>query len=115
MNSPGNDYTYNGKELNEDFGLNLYDYGARWYDAALGRWWSVDIKLEDYQNLSPYSYVSNNPLKYIDFKGMSIINAHEEGRNAAQKKLEDTKREREEYQGNNKKKIKKLDKSVNKA
>jgi len=42
VNSPGNDYTYNGKELNEDFGLSLYDYGARWYDAALGRWWSVD-------------------------------------------------------------------------
>ena len=39
--SPGNDYTYNGKELNEDLGLQWYDYGARWYDGAVGRWWSV--------------------------------------------------------------------------
>ena len=31
-----NKYTYNDKELNEDFGLNWHDYGARWYDAALG-------------------------------------------------------------------------------
>lgn len=29
-----NQYRYNGKELNEDFGLGWYDYGARWYDPA---------------------------------------------------------------------------------
>jgi RHS repeat-associated protein len=41
-----NTYQYNGKELNDDFGLGLTDYGARWYDAALGRWWNVDLLSE---------------------------------------------------------------------
>jgi len=29
---------YNGKELDTERGLNWYDYGARMYDSALGRW-----------------------------------------------------------------------------
>ena len=37
-----NAYQYNGKELNEDFGLEWLDYGARWYDPAVGRWGAVD-------------------------------------------------------------------------
>jgi len=73
VNSPGNDYTYNGKELNEDFGLNLYDYGARWYDAALGRWWSVDPLGEMTSSISTYAYVLNNPLSLIDPTGMFAV------------------------------------------
>ncbi len=69
-NSPANDYTYNGKELNEDLGLNLSDYGARWYDAALGRWWSVDPMGDGTPNLSAYNYVGNTPLILIDPTGM---------------------------------------------
>ena len=33
-----NKYLYNGKELNGDYEINLMDYGARWYDGAIGRW-----------------------------------------------------------------------------
>ncbi len=65
-----NAYKYNSKELNEDLGLNLSDYGARWYDAALGRWWSVDPLGEKGLNISSYAYVSNNPLILIDPTGM---------------------------------------------
>ena len=69
VNSPGNDYTYNGKELNEDFGLSLYDYGARWYDAALGRWWSVDPLGEVTRSWSSYVYVENTPINAVDPDG----------------------------------------------
>ena len=70
-----NQYKYNGKKLNGDFGLNWMDYGARWYDGTLGRWWSVDLMAEITLNISPYSYALNNPVILVDIDGMftSII------------------------------------------
>jgi RHS repeat-associated protein len=62
-------YKYNGKELDTKKGLNWYDYGARHYDAALGRWLVVDPLAEkDYLN-SPYSYCGNNPIIRVDKNG----------------------------------------------
>jgi RHS repeat-associated protein len=69
-NTPANDYTYNYKELNDDFGLNLYDYGARWYDASVGRWWSVDPMGAGMPDASLYNYVNNSPLNTIDPTGL---------------------------------------------
>gem|GEM_PF-2020843 len=71
VNNPvkGNRYRYNGKELEEDFGLEWYDYGARWYDAAIGRFPSVDPLAEQRSWVSPYNYVQNNPLSRIDPDG----------------------------------------------
>ncbi len=72
--SPGapNDYKYNGKELQTDFGLGWYDYGARMYDATLGRWHSVDPLAEAYEILSPYAYVANSPISSYDPDGQRI-------------------------------------------
>ena len=62
-------FKYNGKELDTQKGLNWYDYGARQYDAALGRWFAVDPLAEKYFNLSPYTYCNNLPIRYIDPTG----------------------------------------------
>jgi RHS repeat-associated protein len=65
-------YLYNGKELQDEGGLDMYDYGARFYDPTIGRWHSVDPLAESYYDLSPYSYCAGNPVKYIDVKGEFI-------------------------------------------
>jgi RHS repeat-associated protein len=74
INGTENDFhTYNGKEHDKSLGLNWHDYGARRYDAALGRWMSTDPYAEKYETLSPYTYVSNNPINAIDPDGRLII------------------------------------------
>lgn len=65
-----NKYRYNGKEINDEFGVNLSDYGARWYDAALGRWWSTEPLSYAFTEQSLYLYGANNPVSYIDLAGL---------------------------------------------
>jgi RHS repeat-associated protein len=62
-------YKYNGKELDTKKGLKWYDYGARHYDASLGRWFVVDPLVEKYYGLSPYTYCYNNPIRFVDPNG----------------------------------------------
>ncbi|WP_321333075.1 RHS repeat-associated core domain-containing protein [uncultured Bacteroides sp.] len=69
----GQPYKYNGKELDTERGLNLYDYSARLMDPALGRFSTVDPKSEKYYGISPYAYVANNPIKFIDPNGKDIV------------------------------------------
>ena len=66
-------YKYNGKEFDTKKGLNLYDYGARQYDAAIGRFTTMDPMAEKYYAVSPYAYCVNNPIKYIDPNGMTLV------------------------------------------
>jgi RHS repeat-associated protein len=71
-------YKYNGKELQDELGLNMYDYGMRNYDPALGRWMNIDPKAELLEISSPYVYALNCPIIYLDRDGELpiLINGH---------------------------------------
>ena len=66
-----NKYQYNSKEWNGDYGLDWNDYGARFYDPAVVRWWNLDPECEsgDQPSVNPYHYVYNNPISHTDPNG----------------------------------------------
>jgi RHS repeat-associated protein len=65
-------YKYNGKEWQDELGLNFYDYGARNYDPAIGRWMNIDPLAEKFSNISSYVYTANSPVLYLDPDGKDI-------------------------------------------
>ena len=65
VENSGIDYPFTGKEEDESF---LYYFGARYYDANLGRFTGVDPYSGVGRNL-PYAYVANNPMNAYDTKG----------------------------------------------
>ncbi len=66
-------YTFTGQFIEAEIGL--YYFGARWYDASLGRFISEDpIKgsMLSSQSQNPYVHCMNNPLRFVDPSGMAV-------------------------------------------
>jgi RHS repeat-associated protein len=69
-------YRYTGQRV--ESGTGLYDYGARWYDPAIGRFLAADSIVPnpgDSQSLNRYMYVLGNPVKYSDPSGHAACGA----------------------------------------
>ena len=71
MNDPANKYLYQGIELQDELGFDVYSFEQRSYDAALGRWWQIDPKASERE--SPYVGMANNPILYSDPLGDTVI------------------------------------------
>ncbi|MBU1720946.1 MAG: RHS repeat-associated core domain-containing protein, partial [Bacteroidetes bacterium] len=75
FNSPDYRYGFNGKEKDDEItgitGSHL-DFGARIYDSRLGRWLSVDPIFSEYEDLSPYQFCADMPIKAVDIDGEKI-------------------------------------------
>lgn len=67
----GYSYGFNGMEKDDEVkgSGNSYDFGARIYDARVGRWLSTDPKESKYSFISSYSFANNNPVFYVDPSG----------------------------------------------
>lgn len=63
-------FRFTGKELDKQNGLNMYDFGARWFDVAgVPMWTSVDPLAEKHYPFTPYSYCAGDPVNRIDPDG----------------------------------------------
>ena len=76
MGTTPTDRRFTGQREESSLG-SLYDYGARFYSPALGRFLSADTIVPstgDPQQLNRFSYVRNNPLRHIDPSGHMCLN-----------------------------------------
>ena len=64
--NPAQDYKYQGQELNESLGYDMYEFELRHYDASLGRFAIIDPYM---QFASPYVAMGNNPVVSYDPDG----------------------------------------------
>ncbi len=68
-----NKYKFATKELQDEFNLQQYDFGARYYDPAIARWSSPDPVADLAADWTPFRYGFNNPMTFSDPSGMMEI------------------------------------------
>ncbi|PJC06076.1 MAG: hypothetical protein CO068_13065, partial [Flavobacteriaceae bacterium CG_4_9_14_0_8_um_filter_34_30] len=71
LQNPGYMYKFQTKELQDELGLNWYDFGLRQYDPALGRMLQIDPVTHHSQ--SPYTAFDNNPVFWSDPDGADTV------------------------------------------
>jgi RHS repeat-associated protein len=91
-----NKFKYNGKEeqskeFSDGSGLDYLDYGARMYDAQIGRWMNIDLLSDLSRRWSPFTYCYNNPIRVIDPDGMFADFINEDGKKIGSDGVDDKK------------------------
>ena len=69
-------YGFGNKEEQNELGLAWQDFGARNYEASIGRWMNIDPMAEYGKMLTPYQYSFNNPIMFIDEDGKWSVSTH---------------------------------------
>ena len=70
--TPVNRFKFIDREYVDDFGLDLYDHLARWYDPHWGAGYTgIDVLADEFSSWSPYQYAFRNPARYVDKTGMA--------------------------------------------
>ena len=114
-------YKFNGKEMDEETGL--YYYGARYMNPVTSLWYGVDPLTERYANNSSYTYCLDNPIRWIDRKGMKWEDPKEAEKlkNQINTKIESIKKDISNYQkklmqeGLSTRKVEKINEQINEA
>jgi RHS repeat-associated protein len=69
-------YKYNGKELQDELGLNVTAMDYRQYDSAIGRFYSPDVFSELSHSITPYRFAYNNPVFFSDPTGLYEVDGN---------------------------------------
>ncbi len=77
--NPDHKYQYNGKEKQDELGLNWTAMDFRQYDMQLGRFHAIDPLASNHYGVTPFAFVLNNPLLFADPTGLDTLRVGPDG------------------------------------